>query len=156
MDELWAAIQALPPAQWLRDVLLAYILVNAAHIASLGLLVGCIVTLDLRLLGAFASVPLPPLWTVLSRMAAAGLMLAALTGLWLFSVNAEQYAHNRAFQLKLGLLALAVANAALLHWRMRPRSGPGSQPNSGTKLQAAASIALWLSVLLAGRWIGFA
>ncbi|MCD0503080.1 DUF2214 domain-containing protein, partial [Bordetella petrii] len=52
----WLA--SLPHAALLRHWDTAYLLVNAAHIASIGLLLGTAAALDLRLLGAAPAVPL--------------------------------------------------------------------------------------------------
>ena len=76
MIEEWpAALEATPLATALRGSVWVYPLVNAAHILGVALLVGSIVPLDLRLLGVWRSVPLTPLWGVLTRTAGAGLIL---------------------------------------------------------------------------------
>ncbi|WP_211266629.1 hypothetical protein [Halotalea alkalilenta] len=82
-----------------------YMLVNAAHILSIGLLVGTILPLDLRLLGLFKRTPLQLLGPFLSRTAATGAVLAILTGMLLFTVRASEYVANPAFLTKMGLLA---------------------------------------------------
>ncbi len=148
---LWSALSALPPAVLLQRNGTAYLLVNAAHIAALGVLIGSILTLDLRLLGAFRQVPLALVGPLLSRMAACGLALAMLTGAWLFLVNAVDYAANIAFRIKLGLIALAVLNALWLHRRVWTQE----RPSPAVRLHGALSLLLWPSVLVAGRWIGF-
>ncbi|HBM62784.1 MAG TPA: DUF2214 domain-containing protein [Pseudomonas sp.] len=150
-QELWHGLSALPPAVFLQSNGTAYLLVNAAHIASLGLLIGTIVTLDLRLLGAFRQMPLALLGPLLSRMAACGLLLAMLTGAWLFLVNAVDYAANPVLRIKLGLIALAVLNALWLH----RRAWTQERPSPAVRLHGALSLLLWPSVLVAGRWIGF-
>lgn len=131
-----------PGAVWLQGSGTAYLFVNAAHILGIGLLVGAIIPLDLRLLGFFRAVPLAVLWPFLSRAAAAGLGLAILTGLWLFSVKPAEYVANEAFLWKAGLLAVALVNVVVQHRRRN-------------RVSAFLSLALWLSVLIAGRWIGF-
>lgn len=151
MDELWTALASLPPAEYLQRNGTAYLLLNAAHIASLGVLLGTIVTLDLRLLGVFHSTPLQALWLPLSRMAAWGLGGAGLTGAMLFTVNAPAYADNRALQAKLVLIVAGVANALWLHSRQRREHSV----TRGTQLHAAASLVIWLGAVVAGRWIGF-
>jgi hypothetical protein len=145
-----------PGAILLRDSGTAYLLVNAAHILGVGLLVGAILPLDLRLLGLFGRVPLAVLAPFLSRAAAVGAVLAIATGLWLFSVKPAEYLRNEAFLWKAALLALALANVALQHGNRgfaEARAGGAVRPT--VRLVAAASILLWLSVLVAGRWIGF-
>jgi hypothetical protein len=102
--EAWAG------ASWLRDSPTAYLFVNAAHILGIGLLLGAILPLDLRLIGFFRQFPLELLRPFLTRAAATGLTLAAITGLWLFSVKPDEYWANEAFRWKLALLILAVAN----------------------------------------------
>ena len=68
-------LETLPPSIWLRRSGTLYLLVNAAHIGSIGLLIGSIVPLDLRLLGLIRPGPLAVLAPVLARTAAAGLAL---------------------------------------------------------------------------------
>lgn len=155
-DSVWTLLAALPPADWLRRCMVAYVLVNAAHIAGLGMLLGSIVTLDMRLLGLFRQAPLPALAQVLTRTAASGLVLAIISGAWLFLVNAPEYVNNTAFLSKLVLVTLGVINALLLHsrrhWLLAIREG---QPNLPVRVHALLSLMLWPAALVAGRWIGF-
>ncbi|OVZ55499.1 DUF2214 domain-containing protein [Pigmentiphaga sp. NML080357] len=149
-------LESLPHAAVLRHSGTAYLFVNAAHIASIGVLLGAIVALDLRLLGVFPALPLASAGPFLSRMAAAGLVLAMLTGFWLFSVRPAEYAANPAFLAKLGLLALGILNAAVLHRSRAWRRALGEPRVPLTvRAQAAGSMLVWLSAILAGRWIGF-
>lgn len=133
-----------------------YIFANAAHIFSIGLLVGSIVPLDLRIIGLFRSTPLAVIGPFLSRSAMIGVVLSIITGAILFSVNAVEYAANPAFLTKLGLLAIGIVNAIALHARsswvtaLETETTPPS-----AKFAAALSMMAWLSALVAGRWIGF-
>lgn len=148
-------------AQWpvavaLRQSELLYPLVNAAHILGIGLLLGAIATLDLRLLGLFRAAPLavlaPPLW----RVAACGLGLAAATGFLLFSTRPAGYLDNPAFLLKLGLVGFGLLNILALHlnpaWR---RALAGGEARVGLRLPALLSLLVWVGAVLAGRWTGF-
>ena len=149
-------IEAMPPSTWLRRSGTLYLLVNAAHIGAIGLLIGSIVPLDLRLLGLIRAGPLAVLAPVLARTAAVGLGLAVLTGALLFSVRPQEYLQNPAFILKMALLIAGAINAWLVN-RGRAWTGvlDGSRPAGGLRLQAGASLLLWLGCLVAGRWIGF-
>ncbi|MBU1314352.1 MAG: DUF2214 domain-containing protein [Alphaproteobacteria bacterium] len=133
-----------------------YLLVNAAHIMGIGVLYGSILALDLRILGLNRSVPLHVIAGFLSRMAATGAGLAILTGLCLVSVRPVEYAGNAAFLAKLALVAVGLAHALVLHrgigWRRATTDGHAS---AALRLSALASIIIWTSAIVAGRWIGF-
>jgi hypothetical protein len=146
------AIGSWPGATWLQQSATAYLFVNAAHILGIGILLGAILPLDLRLLGCFRGFALQGLRPFLTRCAAAGVVLAIITGAWLFSVDPVGYLENAAFRWKLVLLALAVANVGFQHWST---DASASQVSAATRVSAALSLCLWLTVLLAGRWIGF-
>jgi hypothetical protein len=156
VETLAGWLSAWPGAELLRADATLYLLVNAAHILGIALLVGAIVPLDLALLGGLRQPALAVLAPFASRVAAAGLALAALTGATLLSVRPAEYLANPAFLAKSALLALALANIALQHagpgWR---RVRAGEPPSAGVRAVALLSAVLWPSVLVAGRWIGF-
>ena len=150
------AISGWPGATFLQEYWVAYLVVNAAHILGIGLLLGAILPLDLLLLRSTRGRDLPTLGPFLVRAAAMGAALAVTTGLWLFSVKPVEYAENPALLFKAILLVLAICNIALQHYGEHfdaaLRSG---QPSVRVRILAATSAILWLSVLVAGRWIGF-
>lgn len=153
--DLVAWIEGSALAQMLRGSGTLYLVVNATHILAIGLLVGAILPLDLRILGLIGGPPLTVIGPFLSRMAGVGLGLAMLTGSCLWSVDAAEYLGNAAFRWKLALLVLGLANVALLHrwgWRQAVATGSASGATRGL---AAVSALVWPGVLLAGRWIGF-
>jgi hypothetical protein len=145
------AIGGWPGAVWLQQSGTAYLFVNAAHILSFAVLLGAILPLDLRLIGFFRKFPAEMLAPFLVRSAAVGLSLALLTGAWLFSVKPDEYLANAAFQWKLALLALALLNIGFQHWGTKG----GLHLSPATRVRAGFSLCLWVSVLVAGRWIGF-
>jgi hypothetical protein len=127
-------------AQHLRVSRWTYPLVNAGHLLGVALLVGAVVPMDLRALNLVRG----PDLTDLRRFAVAGLVLAMGCGALLFIAGAGEYLQNGWFRAKMGLLALAVANA-LWHLRKVPLPAPA----------ALASLMLWPAVLLTGRMIGY-
>jgi hypothetical protein len=158
--ETWlAAVETTAVARGLRDSVWAYPLVNAGHIAGVALLVGSIVPLDLRLLGAWKSVPLEPLWQVLTRSAAAGLALAAVCGVLLFITRATEYAVSSLFLSKMAVVGVAATNAVAL--RRLPRAGNAwmrsreVRPPRRVRLAASISLAGWLMALTLGRLVGY-
>ena len=146
-----------PGALWLQQSGTAYLLVNAAHILGLGLLLGGMLPLDLRLVLGRTQAALAVLAPPAIRTAATGLALAMLTGAWLFSVNPHGYLDNIAFRWKLLLLSLALLNVALQHrqWRAANLHQANGPVPARVRLVAGTSALLWISTLVAGRWIGF-
>lgn len=153
--ELLAALGTWPGAVLLQQNGTIYLFVNATHILGIALLVGAILSLDLRLMGFFPSVPVAGVAPFLSRIAAFGLGLAVLTGAWLFTVRPVEYSGNAAFLWKIGLLLLALVNVAAQHRSAGYALAVTGVTSLGVRIRAVASAALWLGVLLAGRWIGF-
>jgi hypothetical protein len=146
-------ISGWPPAIWLQQSTTAYLLVNAAHILGIGLLLGAILPLDLRVMGFFRHAALDVLGPFLRRSAAVGLVIAITTGLSLFSVDPAGYLANDAFVWKVALLAMALCNIAYQYLKREdPRVPKGT---ISSRVVAGLSFGLWLGVLIAGRWIGF-
>jgi hypothetical protein len=149
-------LSATPVARLLIRSSIAYLLVNAAHILSLGTLFGAILALDLRLLGFAKPIPLPAVAPYLSRLAGTGLVLTVITGLCLFSVRPMEYATNPAFLWKLGLILLGMLNVFTVHrsdcWSAMLH---GEAPSVALRISACASVTIWVGAVLAGRWIGF-
>ena len=155
MIEQWAAaLEATALATALRHSVWSYPLVNAAHIFGVALLVGSIVPLDLRLLGAWRSSALEPLWNVLNRTAAVGLALALVFGALLFITRATEYVASTLFATKMAVVGLAIANALILRRRMQTAS-PNWQVPDHAGLAAASSLVLWIGALTLGRLVGY-
>lgn len=134
--------------------------IESVHVLAIVLVVGTIWIVDLRLLG-FASLDLtarrvmrdviPYTWGAFG--------VAALTGSLMFSSDAVHYAHNRMFQVKLLLLALAGLNMVLFHLIgvrdiARWDKVDGRAPIAA-RAAAAISLLLWIGVVAMGRGIGF-
>nr|WP_260691116.1 DUF6644 family protein [Rhizobium laguerreae] len=149
-------LSATTPALALRRSGTLYMFVNAAHILAIGLLVGAILPLDLKLAGFFRKVPVEIVAPFLSRAAAVGLVAAVVTGFCLFSVRAVEYAANPAFLAKLCLIALGLLNLSIVHlgrgWKTAVSTGI---VRPGLRFSAALSAAIWIAAVIAGRWIGF-
>lgn len=158
LESMAAALQASGLSEALRASVWLYPLVNTGHVVGIALLFGAIVPLDLRLIGAFRSVPLEPLAAALVPTAVAGLLLALATGALLFATRPLDYVVEPLFGVKLALLAAAVLNALWLrldpHWR-HLGAAFGMPPRRRWRLHGALSVLLWLGVITAGRLIGY-
>jgi hypothetical protein len=144
VNDLLAALDASALAQHLRGSRWTYPLVNSGHLFGIALLIGSIVALDLRALGLIRGPEMPAVTTLLRPIALAGFLLALACGLLLFVAQTGEYLPNRWFQIKMALLALALANAL---WHLRARPLPG--------YAALASLLLWPAILICGRMIGY-
>lgn len=145
------ALEASWPAAFLRGSFVAYPLVNALHVLAIGALVTTVVLMDLRIVGLARSVPVEIVIRHLRPVAIGALAIAALSGLALFSVQPFDYWDNPAFRIKLGVLVLALANAAAF----TSFRGHLQRQRALPRIMALASIGLWISVAISGRFIGF-
>jgi hypothetical protein len=156
VDAILYAVSDWPGAVAIRESWVAYIFVNAAHILGIGLLLGSILPLDLRLMGFFRSMRIEAVGPFLLNVARTGFLLAAPMGLWLFSVKPQEYVGNAAFLFKAGLLGLAFLNIVFQHSGNSFRLAlSGGEIRGRVRASATISFCVWLAVLVAGRWIGF-
>ena len=154
MEAFLAGLEATAPAQWLRASRLGYAAVSGAHIFGIALLIGAILPLNLRLLGLWSSIPRANLLRVLVPVAATGLVLAAVTGSFLFSVRAQEYADIRYFQVKLFLIIVGLLSALVVH-RAYGLTLEGASERR-LRFHALLSLGSWLGALACGRMIAFA
>lgn len=163
MEELLTALQETELAEALRFWRWAYPITSTGHILGIALLFGAIVPLDLRLLGVWRSVPVNLLARVLVPVAGAGLGLALLTGMLLFSVDPLKYASLSLFRVKLILIAAAVINVLLVHRSKAWKETRGNASTASTsqipaprlRLAGLVSASLWLLAILCGRLIAY-
>ena len=154
MAEFLAGIEQLTFARWLKASFVAYPIVNALHIMSIGALLTSVVLMDLRICGAFRSLPHAAFVALLRRTALGVFAGALVTGSLLFSVKASTYAAMPIFLAKMALILLAGVN--FLAFLRVCRATGGDEPTGETAaILAVFSMLLWTSVLFAGRFIGF-
>lgn len=153
----------LPPALYasslgvaMRESWFLYPLINVVHLIGLVIVVGAIALLDLRLLGLARRVPVAPVYPILTRIAAIGIVVQLTSGVMLFAAEATTLMRNDAFLLKMSLLGAALANAGLfrLLWRSHVANWDDRPPLLGLA-QAALSLLLWLSIAVLGRLIAY-
>jgi hypothetical protein len=129
-----------------------YPLANMSHVLGAALLVGAIVTLDIQVLRRANNVGI--ITRAVTPVAACGLVLQVASGTVLLAADAMPVVVNPVFQFKMAMLALGLVNVALFRWRF----GGGRKaeiPLERATWPAALSLASWLLVLLAGRFIAY-
>jgi len=145
-----AAVEASALAEAIRRSLWAYPLLETIHIASIGVLLGSLLLLELRIFGLGREIAVVALARLSARTALAAFAAAATSGSLLFISAASEMAAHPAFRVKLVLIVSAGGNALVFHARDGLR-GNGAL----ARLQTASSLLLWLSVLAAGRLIAY-
>lgn len=135
----------------LKSHVWAYPALEVVHIAAIGLLLGNLVLLELRVFGMGAALPVKPLARLSLGLAATGFCLAATSGLLMFASQPEELLANRIFTVKMLLLLVAGCNAGLFHAR-----DSLSKMDIPARVYMVISTVLWLSVMACGRWIAYA
>jgi hypothetical protein len=129
------------------------------HMLGLGVFLGTVMILDLRLLGrGIRTSPVSDLVDRLLPWTRAGFAAMAISGVILFCTEAVKCYQSRAFGIKMGLIALATVNVWVFHRRSYSASGAsdaGSKLPLSWKLAGALSLLLWLGALAAGRAVGY-
>jgi hypothetical protein len=158
LEQALTQLQNLGFATQIRESDWLFPTIETVHVFALVLLVGTIMTVDLRLLGLankerpfsqVAAEMLPWTWIAFG--------VAALAGVLMFSSKALTYYGNIPFRVKMLCLLLAGINMAMFH-RLGTRHlkiwdhGP---PPRGARFAGGASLLLWMIIVAAGRWIGF-
>lgn len=153
----------LPFFQWCESLWLGQFVVNsnwlfpvieAVHLLALSVLGGAVLVVDLRLLGlGLKGRSASELWRAARpwMIGALGMMIA--TGVPLFLSEPIKCYYNDSFWVKMTTLPIAIAFA----FTIRSRATSDAVRNTARRqmLVGALSIALWLTVAAAGRWIGF-
>jgi hypothetical protein len=151
-------LQNLPLPMQIRESEWMFPTIETVHVFALVLVVGSIVTVDLRLLGfanrdrpfsQLAKEMLPWTWTAF--------LVAAAAGALMFTSKALTYFGNIPFRIKMCCMLLAGMNMLLFHWvgSRHLASWDASQPPLRARLAGAVSLLLWTTIVATGRWIGF-
>ena len=157
MDEFFRWIESSALSEWVRgsDCICAFPTIVTVHNIAMGFLAGGSIAIDLRILGFASQVPLRPmarfiplLWLCFAVIAVTGSLL--LTG---YPTKALT---NPLFYFKLCLIALAVwlvyrIGSVVLR---APEIDRNALP-ANARLIAVASLVVWLSLIAAGRFLGY-
>lgn len=153
---LAAALEESALGVWMRSGGWSYAAVNVAHLLGLVLLVGPILLLDLRLLGLGRRFEARAVAQALVPFAAAGLAVMLCSGVALFSADARALAGNGLMRAKLVGVGLGLLNVAWFHLAYARHLADWDRVRPALAwVSAGLSIALWPSILVAGRLIAY-
>ncbi len=125
----------------------AYPALSVVHILGIGLLLGNLTMLELRVFGKGLNLPVKDLARLSLSLVALGFCMAAASGLLMFATQAAELLANRAFLIKMLLLSALACNAAWFHGR-----GSLNKLDVLAKLQMLASTLMWIAVVAGLRF----
>lgn len=132
--------------------------IETVHVFALVLVIGSIMTVDLRMLGlAHRHRPFSELAKEMLPWTWSAFVVAAIAGTLMFCSKALTYYANLPFRIKMACLVLAALNMLAFHWLgERPHSDwSDGAPPARVRFAGAASLLLWTAIVATGRWIGF-
>ncbi len=144
------ALHNLPLAEAIRTSAWAFPLLEILHIAAFAAMIGTVLTVEMRTLGLQKAIPLLELGRLGVKIALVAFAVIVVTGSLLLLSDLQGYLGNRAFTVKLGLITLAAINMVVFHLR-----NSLARPDAIARMQAIASLLLWLGVISAGRLIAY-
>jgi len=137
----------------------SYGIINLAHILGIVMLFGAILLLDLRLLGAWRSIPLAAISRPATTVAMTGFCVAVLSGVPMLTVKSSDYIGNPFLLIKFPAIALALVNVWLVHrspaWAAHKVRDLTRREQMRLAAGAALSLTFWLTAITAGRMIGY-
>jgi hypothetical protein len=132
---------------------------ESIHVIALVSVVGSIVAVDLRLLGlASREQPVTRMTRDLLPWTWGAFIVAAITGLILFSSTPVRYFENPLLRIKFFFMALAGINMLVFHfvtWKSVAQWDTGDVIPSSARMAGGMSLLLWATVIVFGRWVGF-
>jgi uncharacterized protein DUF6644 len=140
--------------QAIRDSRFLFPIIESLHLFALTVLLGTVVVLNLRLLGAgLRTQPMPLVARSLAPLTFWSLLAMLATGSLLFCSEALKCYDSPPFQVKMVALFLAI----VFHWTVfRPTVNSIAEPARPRRIATVmVSMMLWFGVATAGRAIGF-
>lgn len=129
--------------------------VQTIHILAIAAVVGSMALLDLRVLGIAARAQslssvshrlLPWVWRAL--------IVLLLSGLIMVTGEPGRSITNSIFQVKMALVIFAAILTFFLQRSLKAKAAADTAP-TGAKVIAALSLAVWVLIVFAGRWIAY-
>ncbi|NUZ05259.1 hypothetical protein [Piscinibacter koreensis] len=144
------ALAAFDGLAWVAAHPWLYPALVVVHVVGVALLFGSLVLVELRLWGFARELPLRPFARFGLGLTWAGFGAAVASGVVLFLSQPADLLGNRAFLVKMALIAAAGLNAGAFH-ALRGLERAGALARAQTTL----SLGLWLAIIICGRWIAY-
>ena len=148
----------------LRDNMWSYAALITAHVIALGIFLGTVMLVDLRLIGrGIAKAPLTDLIDRLLPWTRGAFAVLTVSGLLLFCTEAAKCYQSTAFRIKVAAIAAAGINVWIFHSKTYPpllshlsdAASSNSSRITRSRLAGIVSLLLWIAALTAGRAVGY-
>jgi hypothetical protein len=144
-------IEASALGQTIRESTWLFPAIEATHLLALALLGGSVLVTALAVLGIGLKTPVAELHRSARRYMNTAVIALLLTGLLLGVSEPIKLYGRQAFWVKMVSLALALP---ITYFIFIPQLAKGAH-GIGARAAALLTVAAWLMVAMAGRWIGF-
>jgi Co/Zn/Cd efflux system component len=143
-------------ARIVQESIWGYPIVLSAHAIGMAILVGIVLMINFRILGFAPRIPVSSL-RIMFKVALLGLVVNVVSGTMLFVANADAFYESNPFRIKVVLLVTGSALLVVLARRVFGPTAAGRSDaiESSTRIMAAASVLVWLGVIVAGRLIAY-
>jgi TctA family transporter len=152
-------IQSIGFLTYIRESEDLYPIILATHLSSIAIFGGMILMTDLRLLGlAMTDLSVTDVVRQLRIWKRIGLVIMVTMGLLLATSEMDKYYGNPYFQLKMCLLLMVGVHAAVFRRGVYGNTEALDRAPEMPRLAKAAaisSLALWIGIACAGRWIAY-
>jgi hypothetical protein len=145
------AIEASALGQTIRESTWLFPAIESTHLLALALLGGSILIMSLSILGWGLQTPIAELYKSAHRYMNGAVILLLITGVFLGISEPVKLYGRQAFWVKMISLAAALVVTYFVFNPLVRRGASGAALRAVTVLTMAA----WLLVAMAGRWIGF-
>ena len=153
MSDFLFKLESLPLSLWIQSSDWGYPILLTFHSLGLGLLVGLLLVMDLRLLGYLKPLPLSGLSKFMPWVWV-GFTANAISGVMLFMADATKDYYANSFRIKMACIVIAVTIAVYINKTVL-RKGGDAPITTPAKALAWVSIASWAGAIIAGRLIAY-
>lgn len=144
-----------PVGETIRESTWLFPAIEAVHLLGLGVTIGAVLIVDLRLLGVgLSKQSVAQLWAAVLPWLIGSLSVMVVTGSLLFLAEAVKCYYSFPFWVKMTSLVLVLTLTFTFQRRLARTGGIAERPQLA-RWSAIVSLCLWFGVAWGGRWIGF-
>jgi uncharacterized membrane protein len=152
MDNFLLMLEGLSLSQWVLGSIWGYPILLTFHSLGLGLLVGLLLVIDLRILGFAKPLPLSALRRLMPWVWV-GFTFNAISGVVLFMADATKDYHSNSFRWKIFSIMVGLLIAVYLNRKVLPEDTRETPVLA--RVLAITSLVSWTGAIIAGRLIAY-